>query len=107
MKRTITLALAACLLACAFTGCSGYASVNPDTAPGYDSRYSYETTTAYRYSGNVSTTDGGRVNGTNRTLNGATAGSAAGTTAGRTTTGRSTTGTTSRNTDAMGAGTRG
>jgi hypothetical protein len=94
MKRKLSLLLSACLLACALSACSGYASVSPNAAT--TGRGSYETATAgSRYNGNVSTSGSGRVNGTNRTL---------------TETGRAAAGsaeTTARNTDAMGAGTRG
>ena len=51
MKRFLLLTLAAALLAVLLTGCAGSRS-------------------AYSYRGNVSTTDNGRVNGTNDNMNG-------------------------------------
>ncbi|MCI8524640.1 MAG: hypothetical protein HFF17_01700 [Oscillospiraceae bacterium] len=117
MKRIFCI-VSALTLAALMAGCANTA-VGPDMAPGYDNTYgTYGTTPGYgssgSYSGNVSTTHDGRINGTNGTTGTRGSSNASGTArtdrTGRTSTrpvNRTTTGSGSAYNDAMGAGMNG
>ena len=105
MKRIFSM-IAALALAVLMTACANTAT-GPDMAPGYDNTYgNYGTSYGYGstgngYRGNVSTTNDGRVNGTNRTARTDRTGRTSTRPVTRTNAGSNV------NTDAMGAGMRG